>query len=561
MDGYENPVAVDVKSIAKSIAGDGSLSFSLPGAMQSIKARSINVDAESEETYVWMGEFEDGMGSMTVVSDRGKVRAHISYDDEAYEIFPVDKDMHVLMKVKSKPVTGNECATPHTAGNIETIENDGSKSNARIIACPERIRVLALTTPAARAADPSLNQTIALAISQFNQARSNSQINPQANIILAEIRDTDFDENTWNIFTDRRDINITQNFQNWRDDADADLVLMFTNGNYFGGLVGVAGTLVLDADSAYAIVEIPEATTNYTATHEIGHLFGARHQTCAMFPNDGCDNTAGFMHGYRYSYGAAWWLKRRTTMMHQNRLQHTRVLNFSNPNTSDHGTVMGTAASEHNARWIGEHANQVSQFELGGGVMSVYFDGPNILDYDMPYGNYEAVVQCGDAPYTYAWRVSPDGFNYGGVLGTGETFGHFSSFESFYLRLTVTSDDGQQRDYSRFIWFDDQGGYRLSEEQTEDISSNTALDMSLGNAYPNPSSDETYIPFSVQQKQAIKIELLDFNGKSLATLVEDEYEKGNHYISFNTAKLKKGLYLYQLTGRDFTSIKKIIIDK
>ncbi len=61
--------------------------------------------------------------------------------------------------------------------------------------------------------------------------------------------------------------------------------------------------------------------------------------------------------------------------------------------------------------------------------------------------------------------------------------------------------------------------------------------------------------------QAIKIELLDFNGKSLTTLAQGEYEKGVHYISFSTAKLKNGLYMYQLTGRDFTSTKKIMIDK
>lgn len=471
MEGYENPIAIDVKSIAKSISGDGSLSFSLPTAMKSLKARSINIDAKSVETYVWMGEFEDDMGSMTVVSDQGKVRAHISYGEETYEIFPVDKDMHVLMKVKNKPITGNECATPHTTSNIETIKNDAPSSNARIIACPERIRVLALTTTAARTADPNLNQTIALAISQFNQARSNSQITSQANLTLAEIRDTDFVEDAGDIVADRDAIIANGGFQDLRDDANADIVLMFTNGNYTGGITGIAGTLTLNPELAYAIVEIPEATTIYTATHETGHLFGARHQTCTMFYNPGCDNTSGFMHGFRYSYGAAWWIKRRITMMHQNRYQHTRVLNFSNPNISDHGRAMGTTNSEHNARWISEHANQVSQFRVGGGIMSVSIDGPGILDLDMPFGDYEAVVQCGDAPYSYAWRVSADGFNYGSVLGTGETFGHFSFFESFYLRLTVTSDDGQQRDYTRFILFDGPGGFRTSEEPTEEINS------------------------------------------------------------------------------------------
>ncbi len=555
MKGYENPVAIHVKRIARSIAGDGSLSFNLPGVTQSLKARSIYIDAESEETYEWMGEFEDEMGSMTVVSDKGKIRAHIFYGDEAYEIFPVDKDTHVLMKVKKQSYTGNECATPHTNGNIENIKNDRLSSNARIIACPETIRVLALTTPAARTEDPNLNQTIQLAISQFNQARSNSLITSQANIILAEIRDTNFVENAGNILADRNAIIANEDFQDWRDEENADIVLMFTNGDYNGGVVGIAGSLLLNADSAYAIAEIPFATTTYTATHEIGHLFGSRHQFAV-------DDTPGFHHGFRWSYGFWIWTTKRHTIMHTQQLDHTRQLYFSNPNISDHGKAMGTTDLEYNARWIGEHANQVSLFRTGGGVMTAYIEGPYELYPEYPYGIWEAVVGCGDAPFTYAWQVSLDGFNYGNVLGTGETFGNFA-FENFYLRLTVTSNDGQQRISTHYVWFNS-SAYRLSEELTEDINSVSELsdlDMSLGNAYPNPSSNEAYIPFSVQQKQEIKIELLDFNGKQLRTLAEGEYEKDNHYISFNTSKLKTGLYLYKLTGRDFKNVKKIMIDK
>ncbi len=225
------------------------------------------------------------------------------------------------------------------------------------------------------------------------------------------------------------------------------------------------------------------------------------------------------------------------------------------------GKVIGTTNQEHNARWIGERTNQVSQFRTGGGTMSVYYDGPYELTY--PYGTWEAVVQCGDAPYSYDWRVSYDGFNYGGVLGTGETFGHHT-FENFYLRLTVTSDDGQLRSFTRYIPVL-YSPYRIAASQTGDINllsdELNSLDLSLGEAYPNPTTNRIYIPFTVNQRQAIKIELFDFNGKHLKTLVDADYEKGIHEFSLNTTKFKSGLYMYQLTGKDFTSTKKIIINK
>lgn len=581
MDYYENPVMIETKSIAKSISSDGSLSFVLPGSKQTFTARANEVEAISEDTYTWMGKFDEDMGSIIVVSDEGKIRAHINVLDEIYEIFSVDKDLHVLMKVKDHNNPNQKCGHDVYGNDVQSNEKDVSgtdgiddlkNSNSRIVPCPETIRVLALTTPRARNTDPNLNQTINLAISQFNQVRSNSQVSAQASLTLAGITAIDFVENRFNIENDLDALIADPDIQGLRNDADADIVVIFTDVDYIVdnfNIYGIAGprTLMLDPDSAYAIVEIPQATTIYTATHEIGHLFGARHNRCYTFP-DGyypCDPTQPytFNHGHRWSYGTWIWTTRRHSIMHTIQADHTVQPYFSNPNLSDHGKPMGTTTFENNARWISEHANQVSQFRLGGVAMTAYFEGPYELYQYNPYGVWEAVVRCGDAPYTYQWRTSQDGFNFGGVSGTGETFGHYS-FQSFYLRLTVTSNDGQQSTYTQYIYFNS-GGYRLATEAQDDINlisdeSNEIL-LSLGDAYPNPSSDKINLPFTVNIKQPVKIELLDINGKTVLTLADHEFERGFHELYINISRLNSGLYMYKMTCTDFSSSKKILINK
>ncbi len=109
--------------------------------------------------------------------------------------------------------------------------------------------------------------------------------------------------------------------------------------------------------------------------------------------------------------------------------------------------------------------------------------------------------------------------------------------------FTVTSSDGQQRISTYYVWFNG-SPYRRSYESTEDINLISdeliEFDLTLGEAYPNPTTSRVQIPCTVNQRQAIKIELLDFNGKHLKTLVDGDYEKGIYEFSLNTTKFTSG---------------------
>jgi hypothetical protein len=126
----------------------------------------------------------------------------------------------------------------------------------------------------------------------------------------------------------------------------------------------------------------------------------------------------------------------------------------------------------------------------------------------------------------------------------------------------VTSNDGQLSTYTQYIYFNS-GGYRLGTEAQDDLNlisdeSNEIL-LSLGDAYPNPTFNKVYIPFTVSIKQPVKIELLDLNGKNVYTVVENDYERGIHEVIVDTSKLMMGLYMYKMVCNDFTETKKLII--
>lgn len=79
-----------------------------------------------------------------------------------------------------------------------------------------------------------------------------------------------------------------------RDNTDADLIVLLTNGNY-GGVRGIIRDFILDRAFGHAIVQVGAAASNAkTFSHELGHLFDARHN----YDND--NSGLPYAHGYSY---------------------------------------------------------------------------------------------------------------------------------------------------------------------------------------------------------------------------------------------------------------------
>lgn len=85
--------------------------------------------------------------------------------------------------------------------------------------------------------------------------------------------------------------------------------------------------------------------------------------------------------------------------------------------------------------------------------------------------------------------------------------------------------------------------------------------FSLDQNYPNPFNPSTTIQYSILQRSNVILKVYDVLGNEIATLINDEKDRGVYTINFNASGLASGLYLYQLRAGAFNETRKMILLK
>lgn len=75
--------------------------------------------------------------------------------------------------------------------------------------------------------------------------------------------------------------------------------------------------------------------------------------------------------------------------------------------------------------------------------------------------------------------------------------------------------------------------------------------------YPNPTSDNVFINFNLDQKETVKIQLYDANGKFKAEYIFDNTLNQTHTLILNDQP--KGVYLLRILGDSFQKIEKVVL--
>lgn len=79
--------------------------------------------------------------------------------------------------------------------------------------------------------------------------------------------------------------------------------------------------------------------------------------------------------------------------------------------------------------------------------------------------------------------------------------------------------------------------------------------------YPNPSTAQNKIDFSIAQKGQVKIELLDKQGNIVKTVLNDTKKAGDYTIDVNLDKLPNAVYYYRITTASGSKTKRFLLDK
>ncbi|MBL1214363.1 MAG: DUF1566 domain-containing protein [Ignavibacteriae bacterium] len=97
--------------------------------------------------------------------------------------------------------------------------------------------------------------------------------------------------------------------------------------------------------------------------------------------------------------------------------------------------------------------------------------------------------------------------------------------------------------------------------QRSDLKIGDPSEFSLEQNFPNPFNPTTQILVSIPESGNYTLKVYNILGQEVATLLNDQVSAGNYNFYFDASSLTSGIYIYSLTGNNFTQTKKMTLLK
>jgi hypothetical protein len=314
---------------------------------------------------------------------------------------------------------------------------------------------------------------------------------------------------------------------------------------------GIVNAIGPNFTTSYSIVQTNAATTGrFAFAHEVGHLFGAKHN----------DHAVGTIeHGHRFGTGFLG-LRRRYTIVTSTPGGKNREHLYSTPLVKIKNKPAGTADYNDNAQWHRDNVCTVSDF----------FPNPmppasvNIMAFqqDCYVGYAEAIVQCGTAPYTYSWEMSLDDGNNYQPIGSNSDIINFYFFcqSNIFLNLRVTVVDAASVSQVAYFHLELDPNYplKLVPKDQPDPRAPTPMIQRL---YPNPASSSIQVDLLLPAAENTSVVVLDVFGQIYKPIFSGLISKGQRSFTINTSTMEPGIYRLRVTTRERIEYKQFIIIK
>jgi hypothetical protein len=103
-----------------------------------------------------------------------------------------------------------------------------------------------------------------------------------------------------------------------------------------------------------------------------------------------------------------------------------------------------------------------------------------------------------------------------------------------------------------------------SVDNQEEI--NPPQEMLLLQNYPNPFNPETTIPYQLSETSHVRLEIINYLGQRVATLVNEQQTPGSYHVKWHGKtdtgrKAASGIYIYRLITKETVQMKKFILAK
>ncbi len=102
---------------------------------------------------------------------------------------------------------------------------------------------------------------------------------------------------------------------------------------------------------------------------------------------------------------------------------------------------------------------------------------------------------------------------------------------------------------------------RFSYSATAEVNLETPSVYSLNQNYPNPFNPSTNISFALPEAGYVKLAIYNLMGEEIVSLIDGNMDAGQHNVQFNASDFASGTYFYKIDAGNFTSVKKMILNK
>jgi hypothetical protein len=81
--------------------------------------------------------------------------------------------------------------------------------------------------------------------------------------------------------------------------------------------------------------------------------------------------------------------------------------------------------------------------------------------------------------------------------------------------------------------------------------------LTLSQNYPNPFNPSTTITYFLPSESRVRLEIFNSLGQSVATLIDDERQRGTYHVIWHATQQPSGLYFCRIIAGKFVDVKKL----